>query len=300
MQWSLLLIVSVLMPVYNPNEKELRLAIASILNQTFEDFEFIIINDGSTNNSEDVILSYEDSRIRYVKNDKNLKLIATLNKGLDLAKGKYIARLDADDFCARSRLEKQYKFMEENPSYGLLATATRKIPQKKIIIRPNNPKDFRLHLKYCGNCIVHSSVMIRKSVLDEHNLRYDKNCLHAEDFKLWSDMSNYCDIGCLPEILTYYRMSPDGISQNNSAYQAKMVTLIILDNMIKDFASDKEYMYGILVKYIKNIPVTDEEFRYVNSFLIDVTNYLQEQISPPFNVRVKNHILSILAYFVRA
>ena len=100
-------IVSVLMSVYNARADELRQAIESILNQTYKNFEFIIINDGSTNDTEDVILSYEDKRIRYVKNEVNLKIIASLNKGLKLCRGKYIARLDADDYSAPTRLEKQ-------------------------------------------------------------------------------------------------------------------------------------------------------------------------------------------------
>ena len=89
--------VTVLMSVYNTEESFLREAIESILNQTFKDFEFLIINDGSTNNAETVIRSYNDSRINYVLNEQNLGLIASLNKGLALAKGEYIARFDSDD-----------------------------------------------------------------------------------------------------------------------------------------------------------------------------------------------------------
>lgn len=293
-------LVTVLMPVYNAIESEFRAAIECILNQTYKDFEFLIINDGSTNNCDEVVFSYNDKRIRYIKNDGNLKIIKTLNKGLDLARGNYIARMDADDLCDKTRIEKQVKFLDENPEIGLVATQVQKIPKGSTLYIPSTARDFMLHLRYVGNCIVHSSVMIRKSVLDENNLRYDKNCLHAEDFKLWSDMTRYCNIGLVPEVLTSYRMSPEGISRKNSAYQAKMVTLILLDNIIRDFGENKEYLYSILVKYVKNTPVTDEEFRYMNAFLIDVTNYVQREIAPPFDIRVKNHILSILAYFIRA
>ena len=110
--------VTVLMPVYN-GEMYLREAIDSILHQTFTDFEFLIINDGSTDNSETIILSYDDSRIRYEKNDSNLKLIATLNKGIELAKGKYIVRMDADDISIPDRIEKQVAFLEKNPDVGI-------------------------------------------------------------------------------------------------------------------------------------------------------------------------------------
>lgn len=291
--------VSVILPVYNAKADELRISIDSILNQTFQDFEFIIINDGSTNDSDSIIRSYSDKRIRYVQNEKNLKIIRTLNKGLEISQGKYIARIDSDDYSDPSRLEKQYNYLEEHPSIGLVTTLVKKIPGDKINSVPETPKDLKLFTRYCGNCIVHSSVMLRKSVLVDNNLKYDINCMHAEDVKLWSDMSRYCDLGMIPEVLTVYRMSEDGISASNKAHQAKMVTVITLDNIIKDFARDKNYMYSILVKYIKGVTVSDEEFYNMNRLLIEVTNYLQERINPPFKYRVKNFILSVLVYFVR-
>ena len=110
-------LVSILMPVYN-SEKYLREAIKSILNQTFTNFELIIINDGSTDNSLKIIKSFKDNRIKIIKNKGNLGLIKTLNKGIDLAQGKYIARMDADDIAMPKRLEKQIAFFNENPDYG--------------------------------------------------------------------------------------------------------------------------------------------------------------------------------------
>src|SRR5215472_9201923 len=99
------------MPVYN-GEKHLREAIDSILSQTFRDFEFLIINDGSTDGSVEIIASYRDPRILLVHNEKNLGLIATLNRGMDLARGEYITRMDCDDISLPRRLEKQVAFME--------------------------------------------------------------------------------------------------------------------------------------------------------------------------------------------
>src|SRR5574344_639787 len=110
--------ISVVMPVYNTDETFLRESIESILNQSFKDFEFIIINDGSTNNAEDVILSYKDERIRYYKNDINLKLIKTLNRGLLLAEGEYIARMDSDDISLPTRFQTQVEFLGKNPNIG--------------------------------------------------------------------------------------------------------------------------------------------------------------------------------------
>lgn len=292
--------ISLIMPVYNAKSDELSLAIESILNQTFQDFEFIIINDGSTNNSEDMILSYDDERIKYLKNETNIKLIATLNKGLDVAKGKYIARLDSDDYSDKTRFEKQFDYLEQNPSIGVLGTYFNRIPENKTILVPTLTQDVNNYIRYCQNCIIHSSVMFRKSIIDKYDLSYDKNCLHAEDHKLWSDMSRYCDIAVYPEVLTYYRHSPDGISETNRSWQRKMVTVILLDNMINDYSSNKDYMYSILVKYVQGSPVSEEEFNAMRLLLNEIVNDLTQKISYPFNMKVKPFILSILAYFVRA
>ena len=99
--------VTVLMPAYNA-EKFIRDSIDSVLSQTYSDFELLIINDGSTDKTEEIILSYKDHRIVYVKNEVNLKLIKTLNKGIDLAKGKFIARIDSDDVINPDRIEYTY------------------------------------------------------------------------------------------------------------------------------------------------------------------------------------------------
>ena len=140
--------VSVIMPVHNEPENVLRTAINSILNQTFKDFEFIIINDASENNAEDVILSYKDDRIKYYKNKKNLKVIKTLNKGLELATGEYIARMDADDISFKTRFEKQVEVLDNNPEIGLVSSSCYMFPIKRIITPPNDHYDIEKILKY--------------------------------------------------------------------------------------------------------------------------------------------------------
>lgn len=107
--------VSILLPVYNA-ESTIRETIDSILNQTYTDFDVVIINDGSSDNSEQTILEYKDERIHYYKNESNRGLIYTLNRGIELCKGEYIARIDADDIMLPTRLEEQIKFMEEHPA----------------------------------------------------------------------------------------------------------------------------------------------------------------------------------------
>ena len=121
--------LSVVMPVYNA-EKYLSEAIESILQQSFEDFEFLIINDGSTDRSKDIVLQYDDPRIIYVENDSNMGLIATLNRGIKLARGLFLARMDADDISVKDRFAKQIAFLKNNPNYRLCGSTVRIIDGK--------------------------------------------------------------------------------------------------------------------------------------------------------------------------
>src|SRR4051794_15571169 len=172
--------ITVLMPVYNAAEY-IRETIDSVLSQSFTDFEFLIINDGSTDQSEEIIKSYSDPRIRLINNEKNMRLIATLNKGIELAKGEYIARMDADDICLPTRLEKQYKVMEDNKDIALCGTGIKmmgkKFFQPLVISNSNTIKN----VMRAFNVFFHPTVMFRKSILIEQNYRYDPNYLHAED-----------------------------------------------------------------------------------------------------------------------
>lgn len=275
-------LISVIMPVYNAAEDYLRTAMESILQQTCGDFEFIIINDGSTNNTESVILSYDDKRIRYVKNDRNLQITASLNKGLGLANGEYIARIDADDYSDKLRFEKQINIMNNNDKIGLAGTYTIEIPTNEEIVPPTDDKDMKLLLKYCTNCIVHSSVMLRKSVLDEHNLKYNPKALHAEDYRLWCDMADYCEFTTIPEFIHYYRIAPEGISATNAGFQKKMARAIIWDNMIKDFAKDKRKMYSIIAKCIQNAELSSDERKSLLELYESVNEYLNKNLSATF------------------
>lgn len=289
-------LVSVLISVYNARANELRQSIESILNQSFTDFEFIIINDGSTNDTEDVILSYNDKRIKYVKNETNLKIISSLNKGLKLCNGKYIARIDSDDYSDFTRLEKQVEFMEKNLNVGALGTFFHRLHTGEDVTLPTDINDIKLLTRYVKSCISNPSSMIRKSVLTENNLQYDKNCIHAEDFKLWSDMSYYCDIAVLPEVLTFIRSHKDGVSKSNIEWQNKIVTVVLWDNMIRDFDCDKKYLYSILLKYVKCEPVSMHEFWDFKAHADKVIEYVSSHTSNQYNV--KDYIYSMLRYFL--
>ena len=130
--------VSVLMPVYNVKEEYLRESIESILNQTFTDFEFIILDDCSSNNVEEIVKSYGDDRIRFYRNSENLGIAKSRNKLMDLARGEYSALMDNDDISHPERLKKQVDFLDNNPDISILSTAYETFPEKHIIVHPKS------------------------------------------------------------------------------------------------------------------------------------------------------------------
>ena len=224
--------LSVLMPVFNA-ERYLRAAIESILNQTFADFEFIILNDGSTDGSKEIILSYPDPRIRYVENEKNLGLIQTLNKGVGLCKGKYIARMDADDISMPDRLKRQYRFMEKHPNVGVCGTwakvidATNTVQGK--IVNQTYPSFVSIHLLFSVP-LVHPSCLMRTAILQQHPYH---PAPAAEDYNLWCRLNGVTRIANIPAFLLYYRWHESNVSKEQNQVQEKNTIQIIRSELQK-------------------------------------------------------------------
>lgn len=236
-------LVSVLMPVYN-GEKYLRETIDSILGQTFTDFEFIIINDGSSDSTEEIIRCYDDRRICYYRNDRNIGIVETLNKGLEICKGKYIARIDADDNSRPQRFEKQVAYLEQHPEVvacGCLYDIC-DAPHLGVVDVATQADDVRYDMAlFCQCC--HSAMMIRNKALQFHGLKYLHDYQYAEDYKLWTQLLKYGDIVNLPEVLHSYRLSEGGISNSHTAEQKKK------SNQVR-----KDYLFqmGINVEHTLN------------------------------------------------
>lgn len=204
--------VTILLPVFNA-EKHLRESIDSILNQTYSFLEILIINDGSNDQSEDIIQSYSDPRIRYIKNNENKGLIETLNIGFSLATGKYIARMDADDIAMPLRIEKQVRFMEENSQIGIVGTSYTIFGDKNETVHyPEKQDDIKLACLFY-NPFCHPSVMIRKDIIDTNNLLFRKEYLHAEEYKLWTEILTITEGYNIQEELLKYRSHTSQISQ---------------------------------------------------------------------------------------
>lgn len=256
------------MPVYN-GSAFFKKAIDSIINQTFTDFELIIINDGSTDNSEDIIHSYSDSRIRYVKNEKNIGLIETLNKGLELANGNYIARMDADDISAINRLEYQINFLKSNPEVGVLSSKLIMIDEKDCEIgywqddfETVTTKEIKEKLPKI-NCIGHPTIMFRKELV--HKFKYNKSFKHSEDWGLWLDMlSEGITIAKLDETLLKYRVHQNSVTINQNKINVQKKILRFKRNYL-------------LFKFKKNkFKATDK--KVLKYYLIDVLKYYLPKI----------------------
>lgn len=207
--------ISVVMPAYNA-EKYLREAIESILNQTYTDFELIIINDGSTDKTKEIIQSYDDSRIVYIENENNSGICVTLNKGLDIARGKYIVRMDADDIAMPTRLASQFAFMETNTDISVAGCFVERIfdDSSKNDFPPSekDPVQCRADMLF-ATCVAHPAVIIRKSILDENGLRYDDDYRGMEDYHLWWRCSKHSNVTNIPEVLLQYRIHKSQVTQ---------------------------------------------------------------------------------------
>ncbi len=210
--------LTVLMPVYNAG-CHLREAIDSVLMQTYCNFEFLIINDGSTDESVEIIKSYDDHRIRLLHNDRNLGLVATLNKGLDLVRTRYMARMDADDISRPQRFERQLRAMRKDSNIIACGTACQKFgAQHHSLVFPARHDEI-----YCGllftSTLVHAAVMFDMEMMNREGYRFDPDYVHAEDYELWTRLGVKYRLANLADIHHDYRMHESQVSQVHTSIQ---------------------------------------------------------------------------------
>jgi glycosyltransferase involved in cell wall biosynthesis len=203
--------ISVLMPVYNA-ERYLAEAVESILAQTFTDFEFLIIDDGSTDSTPAMLRSYaeRDARIRLVVRRENFKLVRTLNELIGMAQGEFVARMDADDIALPHRFERQVAFLREHPEVVVAGSRVDCIDPEGAILRQFGTEETheaidRAHLAAQGQTIVHPAVMIRSEVLKAIG-GYRTEFTFAEDFDLWLRLAEAGRVTNIPEVLLKYRV----------------------------------------------------------------------------------------------
>lgn len=214
------------MPVHNA-APYVGAAIESILSQTHADFELLVMNDGSSDDSEKIVRAFKDPRIRLVSSATNRGIVNTLNDGLGIARGRYIARMDADDIADPRRLEKQARFMEENPAVGVCGTAFETFGESvgEGWVRFFKHDALAVALLF-ENPLCHPTVMFRKAVLDAEGLRYPTDYPHAEEYALWSALAGRCQMANLPENLLRYRTHGGQISRRKSEVQRRSMSRI--------------------------------------------------------------------------
>ena len=221
-------LVSVIMGVYNQWDNQmLREAVNSILNQTYRNFEFLIWDDGSDPEAAQNVsnLSRLDSRIQVAGREENRGLAFSLNECIRLAKGKYIARMDADDISMPNRLEKQFKYMESHPDVIVLGCMIKRFgqtqhwhPQEAVYF---SDEDLKAQMLF-GNCIAHPTAMIRNKVLTSNQITYDENYRHSQDYRLWEQLMAYGKFAKLKDVLLKYRVSEQQITKSNSSSQGDL------------------------------------------------------------------------------
>lgn len=219
--------ISVIMPVYN-SEKYLREAIDSVLSQKFSDFEFIIVDDASTDKSLEIIESYSDPRIIILQNNMNLGLPGAINKGISLSRGTFIARMDADDISLPNRFKEQILFMENNPDIVMCGTFAQSIGNKKSVLmkHPTDPDEIKVNLLF-KTSFIHPTIMMRREFMSLNNLKYDPEFLQAQDYELFTRISRVGKTANIPKVLLLYRKHEKQTSveknQKQNGYAKKII-----------------------------------------------------------------------------
>ena len=253
-------LVSVIMSNYNTPESYLREAIESVLNQTYTDFELIIIDDCSTDNSLEIIREYKDERIIVLENEVNMGITKSLNRGLSVSRGEFVARMDADDICFPQRFEKQVKFLSENSQYIVCGAGAELIGDwqgkytNKVICRKIPSRDlYRVHLLFGNNPnIVHPTAMFNRRLLIENNVTYNENYLYAQDYRMWVTCSQYGECINYPETLLYYRIHGGAVSSSKAAIQHNCVIMNMREQLSSIGIELTEEYEDIHFKFMSN------------------------------------------------
>ncbi|WP_150268442.1 glycosyltransferase family 2 protein [Paenibacillus tepidiphilus] len=281
--------ISVILPVFN-NAMYLQEAVNTILMQTLTDLELIIIDDGSTDGSAGIIHELKDARVRKVFHAVNMGIVTSLNQGLDLARGEYVARMDSDDIAALNRLEVQAYFMDQHPEIDICGTGYTTNYLGPVKINPMHHEEIKVWLLF-HSCLLHPSVMMRRSTIDRLGIRYDYNYPHAEDYELWNRLSSVAKLANLPYNLMYYRPHEGQISnkyrfiQDSSARNIRLRQLAQLGVQL----SDDEY--NTMAK-LAEFRVNSEDFEDYRT-AAGLANWLIEQNR---KYRVFDHDLLQMAF----
>ncbi|KAA3649012.1 MAG: glycosyltransferase family 2 protein [Bacteroidetes bacterium] len=291
-------LVSVILPCFNA-EKYLNDAIESIVNQTYLNIEILIIDDGSEDNSEAIYSTWikKDSRIIIYKNENNIGLIKSLNKGIELANGEFIARMDADDISIKHRFKEQVSYLKNNHHISVLGTKAQIIDQHgKRLSRHNNtiyfnPSTLKFS-SYFTQPLIHGSILARSSVLK--NNKYDLDFKYSEDFELWLRLnSKNIEIANLPFVLYLYRINPNSVSNQNNLNQVKAhnkVSKLYIEKLL-----NKEVKHQ-LIELVNNRPSEAFHFKSLKdslSLFNEIFKYQQIIMTTELKQYIIHHSIDI-------
>lgn len=263
-------LVSVIFSVYNgaPYLKE---AVASVLNQTFDNFEFIIVDDGSTDATAQILDTFTDNRIIRLRNEKNLGLVQSLNNALALAQGEFIARMDADDISHPDRFQKQLFYLEQHPEIGVLGSAMIQVDEHgqpiSTLMPPLKHEAVLWHTLF-GCAIFHATVMMRRKELADVG-GYDINFLHSEDLDLWSRLFGKTKFANLPEVLYTRRLHRKSVISTQFASQYRN-GIVIRQRLLKSI-----FGYDVPIETVTwlidhNYPLNKNQRAMVIDLLLDI------------------------------
>ena len=301
--------ISVIMPVYNA-EKYVHQAIESILNQSFGNFELLIFNDCSTDKSKEIILSFNDPRIQLIDSPENTGYVKHLNHGLEMAKGKYIARMDADDISMPDRFQKQVEFLDRHEEVAVCGTFIEFIGSKKGLVDfPIVHCDIITHFLLHGNGMAHPSVMMRKSILNAYSISYNRSLEPAEDYDLWNRISAYGQLHNIPEILLQYRVHDANESVLKKDIQDKAVR-IIREQIIARWTKGAEKKIVDMLSHKSSYEtISDNELKAFSTFTVTLvksglfnSSTLRVKLSPIFVLYCKHARISSfkkVLYYIR-
>ncbi|MGG3943991.1 glycosyltransferase family A protein [Peribacillus psychrosaccharolyticus] len=285
--------LTVFMPVYN-RENYLRDSIESILNQNLSDFEFLIIDDGSTDNSVKIIESYQDNRIRLLKNKINKGIAFTRNRGLEESNGKYILTLDSDDIALQGRLKKQLEFIDSKPDAmsafsGYIASYPNGECKEYDIIEDNNKLRAMMIFK---NCVVNGSSIINRELVMKNKIRYDEAFFYGEDYSFFVECLKYGNIYGQNEKLTLFNYSSEGSISGNAGNRREEITKKIMFNIRKTYLENNQIILNedqILTICKSTAQPTLVSFKDLNN-LIDTLEFIKEK-NVVFDHSILNKVL---------
>lgn len=299
--------VTVLMPVYNAGEF-IKEAIDSILDQTYEEFEFLIINDGSTDSSINIIESYKDKRIKLINNTENVGFTKSLNKGIEIAQGKYIVRMDADDIAETNRIEVQVEFMEDNEDVAVAGSnvvifLSDKPLIKKLTDFPTRYSEIKCKLLF-ESPIMHQTVIMRKDVLLENNYRYKGEYKNIEDYELWMEMAEDHKIVNISKKLLRYRVISNSITNRSLKRMSdkikgmKKVYILGLDYLGVEYSEDELDIHAeiALSSTLKHFQYTKKSVEKWLHKLIDTNNSIGKFKSEIFNKEIAEQYFGVCVY----